>query len=776
MTSSASPRAGYAAFHWGTYEAVRGEAGGLALRGLPDDPAPSPIGLGVPDTLSGECRIKQPHVRSGWLDGRSRPGSSSPRRGGEPFVPVSWDVALDLAAGELARVSRDHGNEAIFAGSYGWGSAGRFHHPQSQLHRFMNTIGGYTRSVNSYSFAAAEVIVPHVVGYGLRPFHAQQTPWPLLAEHVELFVAFGGVPLKNSQVSPGGTGPHIVPGAMARCAERGVEFVNVSPLRDDLAPGLKMDWLAIRPNTDVAMMLALAHELIVQGRCDRDFLARCTIGFDEFEAYVLGRADGSAKSPEWAAGITGIAPDAVRELAKRMASSRTFISLSWAIQRGDHGEQPIWAGIALAAMLGQIGRPGSGFGIGYGACNYIANPAPNVRWSSLPQGRNAVSAFIPVARISDMLLNPGEPFDYNGTRQPYPEIRLIYWAGGNPFHHHQDLNRLVTAWRRPETVIVNEIWWNALARHADIVLPATTPLERNDIAAAAGEPMLVAMRQCVPPVGEARNDYEIFSGLASRLDALDAFTEGRSEMEWVQAIYDGARGAVLDAGLEAPSFETFWEEGICRLPVPEQLPVLFDAFCADPDAHPLPTPSGRIEITSRRIESFGYEDCPRHPTWIEPAERLGTPLAETYPLHLISNQPATRLHSQYDHAALSQSSKVQGREPITIHPDDAAARGIASGDVVRVFNGRGACLAGAVVSPAVRPGVVQLSTGAWYDPVTPGEVGALENHGNPNVLTLDKGTSRLAQGPSAMTALVEVEKAGGDIEARTYAPPPIEHR
>ena len=126
-------------------------------------------------------------------------------------------------------------------------------------------------------------------------------------------------------------------------------------------------------------------------------------------------------------------------------------------------------------------------------------------------------------------------------------------------------------------------------------------------------------------------------------------------------------------------------------------------------------------------------------------------------LHLISNQPTLRLHGQLDNGPVSRAAKVKGREPIWINPRDAAERGIADGDVVRVFNERGACLAGAVVTDAVTAGVVQLQTGAWYDPDEPGRVGALDRHGNPNMLTLDKGTSKLAQGPSSQTALVEIE-------------------
>jgi len=199
--------------------------------------------------------------------------------------------------------------------------------------------------------------------------------------------------------------------------------------------------------------------------------------------------------------------------------------------------------------------------------------------------------------------------------------------------------------------------------------------------------------------------------------------------------------------------------------------VLFGDFRAQPKDYPLATPSGRIEIFSDTIDAFGYDDCAGHPRWFEPAEWLGGEQAKRYPLHLVSNQPTTRLHSQLDCGKTSVAGKVQNREPVLIHPQDAAAREISDGDVVRLYNDRGACLAGARISDDVRPGVVVLSTGAWYDPHTPT---GLERHGNPNVLTLDKGTSRLAQGPSAHTALVELERAAGPIPAvRAFDTPKI---
>ncbi len=196
-------------------------------------------------------------------------------------------------------------------------------------------------------------------------------------------------------------------------------------------------------------------------------------------------------------------------------------------------------------------------------------------------------------------------------------------------------------------------------------------------------------------------------------------------------------------------------------------------FRRNPDKSPLPTPSGKIEISSAAIAGFNYPDCPSHPVWLPSSEGPGSPPAARYPVWLIANQPATRLHSQLDFGAVSQAAKVRGREPVRINPQDAAARGIRDGDIVRLFNGRGACLAGAVVSDALRLGVVQLSTGAWYDPENPAAEAPLCVHGNPNVLTADVGTSRLAQGCTGQLTRVEIERFEGPLPPIKCFDPPI---
>ncbi len=758
-TPLAAVRCDLALAHWGAYEVER--AGPRAtLKSWRNDPDPSPIGFGMLEAYRSPLRVSRPAVRLGWLERRRREG-----RGREPFVEVSWDTAIDLVAGELRRIVANHGNTAIFGGSYGWSSAGRFHHAQSQVHRFLNTLGGYVRHTESYSLGAGRAVVPHIVA-NMDELQLSHHSWEVLAGSTRLFLAFGGVPGRNAQVSAGGAIEHRARAGLEALARAGGRIVLFSPARSDLdAADSAVEWIPIRPNTDTAVMLALAYELLSTGRHDERFLRTHCVGFEHWRDYLSGRLDDTVKDADWAEPIAQVPASRLRALARQMADSRTFINMAWSLQRADHGEQPFWAGIALAAMLGQIGLPGGGFGTGYGPTNVIGSPYELIPGPTLPQGRNAVDAFIPCARIADLLLEPNGTFHYNGSERRYPEIRLVYWAGGDPFHHHQDLNRLVRAWARPETIVVHEQVWNAGARMADIVLPATASVERDDIGFAAREPLLVAMKAIEAAPGEARDDYAILTALAGRLGKERAFTEGRCARAWLVHMYEGWKEALKQRGYLAPDFDVFWMSGAVQLPRAARPLVMFERFRADPVANPLKTPSGRIEIFSERVASFGYEDCPGYPAWFEPAEWLGGPLAERYPLHLLSDQPANRLHSQLDFSAHSLAHKVAGREPLRINRVDAASRGIADGDVVRVFNGRGACLAGAVVTDDLRPGVVKLSTGAWWDPDRLGEPGVLDRHGNPNVLTRDVGASKLSQGCTAQTCLVQVERL------ETRAPP-----
>lgn len=747
--------------HWGAYLATTANGKVQSLAPFPADPDPSPIGPGMAQALDDPLRIPRPMIRQGWL--KHGPRLDKNARGAEPFVSVPWDEALDLVAKDLARIKTMHGNAAIYAGSYGWASAGRFHHAQGNLRRFLNMFGGHSFSVNTYSAGAAEVIVPHVMG-DFWDLTNQLTTWDVIAEHTQLMVAFGGFGLKNAQVHGGGFGRHVAREAQGNLVRRRVRVVTIGAVKDDAGAVDTAEWLAPRPNTDVALMLGLAHTLVCEDLHDKKFLWSHCVGWEKFEPYLKD------KTPDWAAAITGLDAEKIRALARDMAKQRTMISIAWSLQRADHGEQTYWMAITLAAMLGQIGLPGGGIGFAYAGANGIGASGARIAPPSLPAPINPIKTFIPVARIAEMLERPGGAFDYDGDTLTYPDARLIYWCGGNPFHHHQDLGRLVRAWQRPETIIVHEAWWNANARHADIVLPVTTTLERNDLTGASQDTFALAMHKAVEPVGEARDDFEIFAGLAARLGFADKYTENLDEMGWIRRMYDQWRERAAKLKVEMPTFDAFWTKGHFELPDRAQGTVFLKKFRDDPAGNALSTPSGKIEIFSENIASFGYDDCIGHAKWYAPAEWLGADKAREFPLHMISNQPRTRLHSQYDNGGYSQASKIKGREPAWINPVDSAKRGIENGDVIRVYNDRGACLAGAVVTAQVRAGVIQLATGAWYSPPPAATaIGGGGNalpfcaHGNPNVLTRDVGTSRLAQGSSAQTCLVEIEKWLGEL-------------
>lgn len=767
--------------HWGTYRAVVEDDQLIDMRPFEEDADPSPIGNGIVDALNAPSRITAPMVRESWL--RDGPGACTDQRGKDRFVEVEWPEVEALVANELTRVRENHGANAIYAGSYGWASAGRFHHAQSQLKRFLNCAGGFTSSKFTYSFAAAEAMIPHVLG-SYREFLNTTTSWASIAEHGELVVAFGGIPIKNAQIDAGGMGAHSQRAGVEQAIAGGVQFINISPLKSDVIPEANAEWLPARPNSDVALMLGLAHTIYTENLHAPAFLDQYCVGFERFADYLTGATDGIPKDAAWAAPLTEVPADTIRALARRMARSKTVISVSWSLTRQDHGEQPFWMAITLAAMLGQIGTPAGGFAFGFAATNSIGADYPLLKGGSLPQGQNPISDFIPVARITDLLLGAGKKAPFDGQVLEYPDVKLIWWAGGNPFHHHQDLNTLAKAWERPDTIICNEWCWTPTAKRADIVLPCTTHVERNDISMSQRDPYLIRVAQAVAPPKNVRDDYDIFRGIARQMGFEDRFTEGKSADDWIREIYGKiaySKGNVgdlasteLDSGpsdqpkLDLPEWDSFCAKGWHRVEPAKTPRIMLADFVRDPVAHPLDTPSGKIEIFSETVASFDYENCLGHPVWFTPYEWLGNATSDD--LHLISNQPGTKLHSQLDQGAVSRAGKINDREPVQIHRDDAQTRGIAHGDLVRLFNARGACLAVAQITGDVRHGVLQMATGAWWDPDETG----MCRHGNPNALTRDKGTSDLGQGPTAHTCLVQIERYRGLAPAvQAFDPPDI---
>lgn len=763
--------------HWGHYQVTTSD--GKIASVLPNqfESNPSPIAQSLIDSHHAGCRIPAPHIRRGYLKAPGR--SDGTQRGIDPFVQVPWDEALDIAAQSLKNTINDHGNQAIYGGSYGWSSAGRFHHAQSQMRRFLNLIGGCTYSVQNYSFATAQIILPRIIGMDATSVMLQAPTIDDICTNTKLMVCFGGISMKNTQINQGGIANHSAEDDLKRVKQAGVDLVLVSPLRDDIADFLVADWMPIKPNADAALMFALAHTLYTEDLYDKPFVKQYTSGFERFVPYLTGDADGIAKDASWAAKICDIDAPRIAELARRMANEPCLLSISWSLQRTEHGDQPYWLITVLAAMLGNIGLPGQGVGYGYGCIHnfgFIGRRRLPFKFGELPQGKNPVDSYIPVARVADMLLNPGATYPFDGEVRTYPDIKTVYWCGGNPFHHHQDINRLRQAFSKPDSIIVNEPFWTATARHADIVFPSTVPLEREDFACGTAELYATPMHKAIEPYVDSRDDFAIFSGLARRFDLEASFTENKTPKIWIQQLWQISTDRAREIGVTLPPFDKFWHADVFQLNPDQIEPIEFELekFRRDPDNHPLDTPSGKIEIYSAPIASFDLSNCAGHPKWFDKTEFSGSARSKQWPLALNSNQPATRLHSQYDFGRTSVRAKKHGRERAHIHPQDARSRKINEGDIIRVFNDRGSTLACALISDAIKQGVIMLPTGAWYDPLDPTESNSLDVHGNPNVLTKDIGSSELAQGTSAHSTLVEVELFKGELPPiKVFDPPDI---
>jgi len=328
----ASSHSQLTASHWGSAVVEVADNKLRSISGHEADPDPSSINLNYLNAVDGPARVRQPSVRASYLDGKR---NTKHLRGTESFVEVSWDTAEDLVVAALNETIAQTGNQSFFAGSYGWASAGRFHHAQSQLKRFLNCIGGFVRSEGNYSYNAALVLMPHIVG-NYRQHIKQATRWATVKDNTQLVVMFGGLPLRSAQVGGGGMGKHRLRHELIACREAGVEFINISPLRTDAIEELDATWLPVTPGADTAVMMALAHTLLTEGLHDIEFLKRYTTGFDRVADYLLGRSDGQVKDVRWASALSGIDADTLKTLAITMASCRTLICTTAGVQRAEY--------------------------------------------------------------------------------------------------------------------------------------------------------------------------------------------------------------------------------------------------------------------------------------------------------------------------------------------------------------------------------------------------------------------------------------------------------
>jgi len=634
-------------------------------------------------------RLKYPMRRSG------------PRGSGQ-YEGISWDDALDTVAKEMLRVRATYGNAAILDASR-TGSQSMLH-GRVAAQRFLYMFGGCTDLWSNMS-AEAEVFSVRIT-YGEKDYKsAGREPTDFV--NSKLILMWGWSPGDGTF----GTGTMQY---LKHARRNGTRIVCVDPRRTMTSKQLADEHIFIRPSTDAAALIAMAYVIVAENLHDQRYCDRYVHGFDEgqvpagasYKSYLLGLNDGQPKTPEWAAAITGISAATIRRLAIEFASTKpAAIQAGYAAGRTMYGEQFHRAAYALAAITGNVGISGGNSGVSNGATGRAGI-------KSLPIGKNPIEAKVASPLLADLLAR--------GKAGGYPaDIRMIYSSGGNLFNQCPNAGKTAASLEKVEFIVAQDHFLTPTARLADIVLPATTFWERNDVHtpwAGAGH-YAIYMRRAIEPMYECRNDLGIFDALSRRV-GINGYN-GKSEAEWLREL---TADAVDD-------FDSFAEQGVARFPVPHDA-VAFARQIRDPEVHKFSTPSGKIEIYSSVLAAnpnpYGLGVIPPIPTWFAPDDDM-----QRFPLSLCTPKSRARTHSI--HGNQPGLARVDP-DTVWMHPQDAAARGIVDGQRVRVFNDIGATVLPAQVTDRIAPGVVSIKEGAWY---TPG-VDGVDSTGCANVLTTDR--------------------------------------
>ncbi len=660
-------------------------------------------------------------------------------RGEGRFRQATWDEALDVAAEGIRRVKERYGNEAFFV-QYGSGHQGIL---RSNLlaQRLLGLYGGFLAYYNSYSNACTT--------------HASMATYGTVETgnsyddlvNGRLIIIWSAALAETST----GTG---APLHLKRAREAGARIVCIDPVYTDTAIAFADEWIPIYPGTDNAMMDAMAYVIATDGLHDQDFLDRCCVGFDEthlptgaprgssYQSYLMGHCDGMPKMPIWAERITGVPANTIARLAREYATKKPAALVEgWGAQRAAYGEQPARGAPVLAAMTGNVGVSG-GWAAGLGHCGR------QLRIASIP-APNPVKARIPVFLWTDAVTRGtklGFSDGLRGVERLSTGIKAILNFQSNTLlNQHSHVNHTKAVLQDPklvEFILVSEQFMTPSARFADVVFPAVTWLEHADVVTggSSGEYALF-LNQAIEPMGEARSDYWAHSELAGRLGIGREFTEGRDEEGWL-------RDLVTASGIS--DYEEFKRTGIYRRFSTEPH-VAFSDFRRDPEANPLATPSGKIEIYSRVAADFNDpKEIPAVPKYVEPWEGREDPLRARFPLQLVTPHARNRTHSTLANVPWLRETSL---DAVYVNPADAAPRDLAEGDLVRVWNDRGATALPAHLTERVMPGVVMIFQGSWYAPRADG----VDEGGSANVLTSLR-PSPWAKGNTQHTSLVELTK------------------
>jgi trimethylamine-N-oxide reductase (cytochrome c) len=767
-----------------------------------------------------DARLKYPMKRKDFDPGGERhPGT----RGRSGYERISWDEALDIVANEMKRIRETYGPEAIMSRTsshHNWGNVG---YRTSPWARFFNMIGFTDILDNPDSWEGWHWGATHTYGFFWRLGVPEQ--YDLLEDalkNCDTVVHWGNDPDSTRGIYGGQES--VIWRYWLR--DLGKKQVFIDPFCNYTAAILGDKWIAPRPGTDAAMAEAIAFVWLTEETYDKDYVATHTVGFDDFKKHILGDEDGIPRTPEWAAGICDVPSYTITGLAREWASKRTMLAAG--SRGGESGAcreayGTEWARlmVLLQAMQG-LGKPGvniwgTTMGAPYNAdFNFpgYSSFGPNfLNKFARTKVENPVKQRIYRLLVPEAILNPpihwlGQTFCGQSLAQqfipytyPLPgcsEVKMFYRYGGSFIGTMTGTSRWVRMYQSPklEFVVNQDCWWCTETGLADIILPACTNFERTDIGEwaqtggythhgsnACNHRVIVYQHKCVEPLFESKSDYRIFSELADRLGIKEEYTEGKSEEDWVEEVFNFS---------DLPkhiSFEDFRKKGYFIVPIPDDYkptPSLHWFYegreCDTPDhfnpkrktekAKELGTYSGKIEFVSQSLlQHFpDDEERPPLPRYIPSWEGYNSELVKKYPLQLIAPHPRFSFHTQHD-SNIPWTREIPGHRiwregyywrPARIHPLDARTRGIKNRDIVKVYNDRGAVLCIAEVTERIRPGVVHCYYGSGkYDPLEPGNPDSPDRGGCVSILTPDRVLSKNAPGMAPNSCLIEIARWEG---------------
>jgi len=765
--------------------------------------APSPFSLAYKKRTYSPNRIRYPLKRVDWDPNGER---NPQNRGKSKYRRISWDEAAGIVADEIKRVNKKYGPYSILAQVDGHGECKIIHSAHGCSTLLLEKMGGYTQQIrNPDSWEGWYWGSKHVWGDGVIGMMAPpENTLKDVSENCDMVLFWGGDPETTTWGFSGQSATRI-------CyfwSEAGIKQLFICPELNYGAAVHADKWIPILPNTDAALQLAIIYMWITEGTYDKEYVATHTVGFDKVEDYVMGGEDGITKTPEWASSKCGVPEWTIKALAREFAARTTSIAHYYGggMIRGPFSHEPARLECILLGMQG-LGKPGvHQCQLGYTGLPRADMPTFSsairkmgyIKPESLGRldkpGYHTFLVFtkqhIPKTLIQDAILNPPVTYWGTGAIAALPEDQFVKYTypipeedGGTEIHMiwtdtpcrttcWNDGMKTVEALRSPkiECIVAQHPWLENDTLMADIILPADTTLEEDDIVpnTRPGEEFLCVglQKRATQPLGESKSDYGVVLEVARKLNKYEEITESKTVEEWIKTYFENMGFS------NYISWEEFQEKQYFVIPTAsdwEKDPPGLREFYENPEKSPLPTPSGKLEFYSERLAKHFPDDRERPPVphWIEKSEthdeRISSERARMFPLLMMSNHGRWRVHSQCDDISWTREALtckvkcVDGYmyEPIWINPSDAAKRGIEKGDIVKAYNERGAVLCGALVWERMMPGVVYVDHGARADFIIPGK---LDRGGAVNLISPHGIASKHCGGQATSGYLVEVEK------------------